>query len=190
MAEKVITHGFGVPNDPLPHQFLVRIPAGRTDPIEVWEDFGAAAVGTAAQKLCRTAVPRDTWRQVAEGVKSHLNRRLKEKDLKGSRFGSGDNRIERILGRELCVLTWAIEDATPEEAAVAFTRWTSHRPEELWWLFQQIDKDGGEWDSPKTGWRVAIRHALIREGEEAPSANRRPRPKSTADKTPDLFKDL
>jgi len=190
MADKPITHGFGVPNDPLPHQFLIRIPTGRADPVEVWEDFGAAAVGTAAQKLCRAAVPRDTWRQVADGVKSHLNRRLKEKDLKGSRFGSGDNRVERILGRELCVLAWAVEDATPDEAAIAFTRWSSHRPEELWWLFQQIDKDGGEWDSPKTGWRIAIRHALIRGGEEMPAGARRPRPKTPADKTPDLFRDV
>lgn len=187
MAEKVITHGFGVPNDPLPHQFLVRIPAGRTDTVEVWEDFGAAGVGTAAQRLCRAAVQRDTWRQVAEGVKAHLNRRLKEKDLKGSRFSAGDNRVERILGRELCVLAWAIEDATPDEAAIAFTRWSSHRPEELWWLFQQIDRDGGEWDSPKTGWRVAIRHALIRDGEEAQKTPRRPRPAIPAEKTPDLF---
>lgn len=187
MAEKAITHGFGVPNDPLPHQFLVRIPVGSTDTVEVWEDFGAAGVGTAAQRLCRATVQRDTWRQVAEGVKAHLNRRLKEKDLKASRFKAGDNRVERILGRELCVLAWAIEDATPDEAAVAFTRWSSHRPEELWWLFQQIDRDGGEWDSPNTGWRVAIRHALIREGEEVPKTPRRTRPADPAEKTPDLF---
>ncbi|SEN02154.1 Protein of unknown function [Roseovarius tolerans] len=190
MSEKAITHGFGVPNDPLPHQFLVKIPTGRTDLVEVWEDFGAAALGTSAQKLCRVAIPRDAWRQVSEGVKGHLNRRLKEKDLKSSRFATGENRIERILGRELCVLAWAIEDATSDEAAIAFTRWSSHRPEELWWLFQQIDKDGGEWDSPKTGWRAAIRHALIREGDEVAAATRRPRPQSTAEKTPDLFKDL
>lgn len=190
MAEKAITHGFGVPNDPLPHQFLVRIPAGRADPVEIWEDFGAAAVGTTSQKLCRAAVSRDTWRQVAEGVKSHLNRRLKEKELKASRFNSGENRVERILGRELCVLVWAIQDATPDEAAIAFTRWSSHRPEELWWLFQQIDKDGGEWDSPKTGWRIAIRYALIRDGDEAQKLARRPRPTTSADKTPDLFSKL
>jgi len=187
MSDKPITHGFGVPNDAAPHQFLVRVPTGRTDPVEVWEDFGAAALGTAAQKLCRVAIPRDTWRQVAEGVKAHLNRRLKEKDLKASRFNTGDNRVERILGRELCVLAWAIEDATPDEAAIAFTRWSSHRPEELWWLFQQIDRDGGEWDSPRTGWRIAIRHALIRDGEEVPKAARRPRPATPAEKTPDLF---
>jgi len=187
MAEKLITHGFGVPNDMAPHQFLVRIPASRTDPVEVWEDFGATAGGTATQRLCRATVPRETWRQVADGVKAHLNRRLREKDLKASRFNAGDNRVERILGRELCVLSWAIEDATPDEAAIAFTRWLSHRPEELWWLFQQIDKDGGEWDSPKTGWRIAIRHALIREGEEVPKTPRRPRQAEPADKTPDLF---
>lgn len=190
MVEKPITHGFGVPNSPLPHQFLVRIPLGRNDPIEVWEDFGAAGVGSTAQKLCRAAVPRDAWYQVAEGVKSHLNRRLKEKNLKACRFNTGDNRVERILGRELCVLAWAIEDATSDEAAIAFTRWSSHRPEELWWLFQQIDKDGGEWDSPKIGWRVAIRHALIKDGDEAPTAARRPRPKTFMEKIPDLFRDL
>jgi hypothetical protein len=190
MLDKAITHGFGVPNDLAPHQFLVRVPTGRTAPVEVWEDFGAAALGTAAQKLCRTVVQRDTWRQVAEGVKAHLNRRLKEKDLKGSRFNTGDNRVERILGRELCVLAWAVEDATPDEAAIAFTRWSSHRPEELWWLFQQIDRDGGEWDSPRTGWRIAIRHALIRDGEEAPTAARHPRPKTATEKLPDLFSKL
>ena len=188
MSEKVITHGFGVPNDPLPHQFLVRIPSGRTDPVEVWEDFGAAAAATASQKLCRIVVPREAWRQVAEGVKSHLNRRLKAKGLKGSRFVIGENRVERILGRELCVLAWAVEDATPDESLIAFTRWSSHRPEELWWLFQQIDRDGGEWNSPKTGWRIAIRHALIRDGDEVPQTPRRPLLSMPAEKTPDLFR--
>ena len=187
MAKKPITHGFGVPNDPLPHQFLVKIPVGRDGSVEVWEDFGAAGVGTTAQKLCRAAVPRDTWRQVAEGMKGHLNRRLKTKDIKRSRFSTGENRIERILGRELCVLAWAIEDATPDEAAIAFTRWSSHRPEELWWLFQQIDRDGGEWDSSKTGWRLAIRHAFIRDGEDASKVKRRPRPVIPSEKIPDLF---
>lgn len=187
MVEDKITHGYGVPNDPLPHQFLVRIPSGRMDPVEVWEDFGAAGLGSAVQKLCRAAISRDTWRQVAEGVKGHLNRRLKEKELQASRFNTGDNRVERILGRELCVLAWAIEDATPDEAAIAFTRWSSHRPEELWWLFQQIDRDGGEWDSSKTGWRLAIRHALIRDVKETAKTARRVRPTSPAENTPDLF---
>ena len=112
-----ITHGFGVPNSAMPHQFLVRISQGRADPVEVWEDFGAAAAATSAQTLCRVSVPRETWRQVAEGLKVHLNRRLKEKGIKGSRFATGDNRVERILGREITVLAWAIEDATPDDPA-------------------------------------------------------------------------
>ena len=190
MAVKVVTHGFGVPNDAMPHQFLVRIPKGRNDPVEVWEDFGAAAAGTAVEKICRGTVRRDVWGRVSEGVKSHLNRRLKEKDFKASRFSIGDNRVERVLGREMCVLAWAIEDADAHEATVALTRWSSHRPEELWWLFLQIDNDGGEWDSPRTGWRVAIRHALIRDGEESPKSTRRLRPNLPAEKTPNLFSDL
>lgn len=184
-----ITHGFGVPNSAMPHQFLVRIPQGRADAVEVWEDFGAAAAATSAQTLCRVSVPRETWRQVAEGLKAHLNRRLKEKGIKGSRFATGDNRVERILGREITVLAWAIEDATPDEAAIAFTRWSSYRPEELWWLFQQIDRDGGEWDDSKDGWRLAIRHALIREGDGGEKKPKRPRP-VTDPKTPDLFNNL
>ena len=114
---------------------------------------------TANAKLCRVEVPRDAWRKVTDGLKGHLNRRLKEKGLKVCRFATGDNRVERILGRELMVLAWAIEDATADEAAIAFTRWSSHRPEELWWLFQQIDRDGGEWDSrgPAGAWRSGTR---------------------------------
>lgn len=187
MAEaKEITHGFGVPNDPMPHQFLVRIPKGRSDTVEIWEDFGAAAIGSNSQTLCRAVIVREVWRQVADGLKGHLNRRLKEKSIKGSRFATGDNRVERILGRELCVLAWSIEDASKDEAAIAFTRWSSHRPEELWWLFQQIDLDGGEWDTAKTGWRLAIRHALIREGDEVAQKPKRIRPSAEVD-TPDLF---
>ena len=189
MADKVVTHGFGVPNDTMPHQFLVRIPKSRNDPVEVWEDFGAAAAGTAVEKICRGLVPRDVWGRVSDGVKSHLNRRLREKDFKASRFSIGDNRVERILGREVCVLAWAIEDVDADEAAVALTRWSSHRPEELWWLFLQIDNDGGDWDSPRTGWRIAVRHAMIREGESAPASVRRRHLNVPGEMTPNLFSD-
>ena len=190
MADKAATYGFGVPNDPMPHQFIVRIPPGKSDPVEVWEDFGAAAVGTASQKICRAEVRRDVWRRVADGVKSQLNRRLREKNFKASRFSVGDNRVERILGREICVLAWAIEDANADEAGIALTRWSSHRSEELWWLFLQIDRDGGEWDSQKDGWRIAIRHALIRDGEHVPSGTRRLRTGTHKEKSPNLFSDI
>lgn len=187
MSVKPITHGFGVPNTPSPHQFVVRIPKGRNDPVEIWEDFGAASVGVETQKLCRAAVPRAAWRKVADGLKNHLNRRLKEKGLNASRFAIGDNRVERILARELCVLAWAIEAAEPSDASIAYTRWSSHRPEELWWLFQQIDRDGGEWDAPVTGWRAAIRQALISDDAKGRKPARRPRPSIPDTETPDLF---
>ena len=190
MVDEKVTHGFGVPNLPMPHQFLVRIPKGRTEPVEVWEDFGVRAVSSGTQSICRTKVPREAWRRVADGVKSHLNRRLKKKDIKPSRFSVGDNRVERILGREICVLAWAIENASADEADIAFTRWHSHKHEELWWLFLQIDKDGGEWDSPMTGWRAAIRLVMITDGGKAPMTIRKLRTGTPAEKRPNLFSDL
>ena len=186
MAPREITHGFGVPNRMNPHQFLVEIPKSRIENVEISEDFGAAALGTGVQKLNRAVIPRRVWTKVAPGLQSYLKRRLKEKQIRVSRFSTGENRIERILGREICVLAWAIEDATPEEAVIALLRWSSYRPEEMWWLFLQIDRDGGEWDSPRSGWRGAIKQALIR-GEDIVSATaRKPRPK-ISDPTPDLF---
>ena len=50
-------------------------------------------------------------------------------------------------------------------------------------------RTAGEWDSPKTDWRIAIRHALIRDDEDVPKTTRRPRPKLPTEKTPDLFSD-
>ena len=161
MTDRIISRGFGVPNTTLPHHVLVRIPRNRTERVEIWEDFGAAAVGTSSRKICRALVPRKAWRQVATGIQSYLNQRLKKQKLKVSRFATGDHPVEPGLGHELCVLAWAMERATQEQAGIAFDRWSSHRSEELLWIFQQINKAGGEWDSPRTGWRKAVEHALI-----------------------------
>ena len=186
-SETVITHGFGVPNTPMPHQFVVRIPSGRTEQIEIWEDFGVSTEDVSYSKICRVLIPRNVWREISDGVKAHMNSRLKAKGIKGSRFSVGDNRVERILGRELCVLAWAIEGAGPDEAKRALTRWASYRPEEHWWLFQQIDRDSGEWDGPGTGWRTAIRHALMHAGDEKTEPRRKRGTRSSSDEEPNLF---
>lgn len=189
MTINEITHGFGVPDTPLPHQFLIRIPGNHSGDVEVWEDFGAAGVDTSAQKVCRAALPLVAWQRISADLRRYLNRRLAEKNIKGSCFSIGENKVERILGRELCVLIWAIDEATPDETDMAFARWSSHRPEELWWLFQQIDRDGGKWDSPRSGWRTAVRHALIRDwGEVHGSAY--PLQLSTDPPMRDLFSEI
>ena len=158
------TIGFGVPNVVCPHHFVVRIPAGRSDPVVIVEDYGLDGDTIDAKPVSRVIVSRDAWRVVADPLKAYLNRRLKDKINKrhpAIRFSAGDNKVERLLGHEVAVLAWAIEQADEDEARIAFTRWASHRPEELHWLYQQIVADAGRPDNEPTGWRLAIKQALI-----------------------------
>ena len=159
--EDLLSYGFGVPFTDFPHQLIIRIPKSRTAQVEIWEDFGTTEFGTPGQKICRAMIPRKIWKQIVFDVQSYLNQRLKKQRLKGSRFKIGNNYIEIGLGYELCVLAWGMEYATPEQAEIAFTRWSCYRPEELLWLFRQIDSAGGQWDSSRTGWREAIGSVLI-----------------------------
>lgn len=159
MASETI--GFGVPNVVGPHHFVVQIPAGRNDPVVVIENYGLNGETINAKPVPRVIVSRDAWRVVTDPLKAYLNRRLKEKGFKVSRFSAGDNKIERLLGHEVAVLAWAIEQADEDEARIAFTRWASHRPEELHWLYQQIVADAGRPENEPAGWRLAIKQALI-----------------------------
>ncbi len=155
------TIGFGVPNVTGPHHFVVQIPTGRNEPVVIVENYGCNGETINARPVPRVIVSRDAWRVVADPLKVYLNRRLKEKGFKVSRFSAGDNKVERLLGHEIAVLAWAIEQADEDEARVAFTRWAAHRPEELHWLYQRIVGDAGRAENEPTGWRLAIKQALI-----------------------------
>lgn len=161
MSDNKKTHGFGVPNITGPHHFVVRVPKGRNDPVTIIENYGCNGTTVDAKPVERVIISRDSWRTIAEPLKNYLNRRLKEKGFKVSRFSVGDNMVERLLGHEICVLAWAIEDANEDEAREAFTRWSAYRPEEMHWLYQQIVQDAGKASNEARGWRLAIKQALI-----------------------------
>lgn len=161
MSEDKKTRGFGVPNITGPHHFVVRVPSGRNDPVTILENYGCNGPTVDSKPVERVIMTRDSWRTIAEPLKNYLNRRLKEKGFKVSRFSAGDNMVERLLGHEICVLGWAIEDANEDEAREAFTRWASYRPEEMHWLYQQIVQDAGKPGNEARGWRLAIKQALI-----------------------------
>ena len=165
MANETI--GFGVPNVTGPHHFVVQIPAARTEPVVILENYGCNGESINAKPVERVIITRDAWRVVADPLKAYLNRRLKEKGYKASRFSNGDNKLERLLGHEITVLGWAIEQASEVEARIAFTRWAAHRPEELHWLYQQIVADAGKPENEPAGWRLAVKQALIVKDERS-----------------------
>jgi len=188
------TIGFGVPNEIDPHHFTVEIPAARTEAVVITEHFGlrGGAHGL-PDSIVRCRVPRATWTAIAEEAKRVLNERLKEKGIASSRWSSGVNKLERLLGRELCVLAWAVEGAAKELAPNAVRNWVALRPDERWWLFSMAAAMTGAEGDGDIGWRKAIRIALTENptGEEVAAIRTKKNSSKAKDDRPELplFKD-
>ncbi len=159
------TLGFGVPATSDPHHFVVQIPRGGTAPVLIREHLGMSSGGLAgeggwAQVLDRGILERPRWTAIRAEVQRAFNARLAEHNLAPGIWRVGENPIDRLLGKELCVLAWAIEHLDPEKIGIALRNWLALRPEERWWLFGMTAlATGGVRDTEK-GWRVALRYAL------------------------------
>jgi hypothetical protein len=70
--------------------------------------------------------------------------------------------MQRLFGKELLVLLWAIEqsDVSPEEIAVGIRNWLGLKPEERWWLYTMTAAATGLAHQTGMGWRDALRRAL------------------------------
>ncbi len=182
MTEKK-TIGFGVPNELDPHHFTVEIPAARTDAVIVSEHFGLQGGSNGIPDVLeRCRLSRETWTAIAEEARRVLNERLKEKGVATSRWFTGTNQVERLLGRELCVLTWAVEVAGKALVPNAIRNWAAFKPEERWWLFAMASNLTGTSDDTDIGWRKALRVALTETpGGDEIVAIRGKRPKRIAE---------
>lgn len=154
------TKGFGVPDTIDPHHFIVTIPSGNSGDIVISEHFGISAPSESPEVLVRCKLSRPAWRGISEEAKRVLNDRLREKKFKQSRWSAGENLVERLLGKELCVLAWAVENAPEESYPAAVLNWIGFKPEERWWLFKMVDQTVGEADDKDIGWRKALRIAF------------------------------
>src|SRR3546814_7901057 len=56
----------------------------------------------------------------------------------------GENRVHRLLGREMCVLLWVIERCNEEKIPAAINAWIGLRPEERWWLYAMAAQNSGK----------------------------------------------
>ena len=84
----------------------------------------------------RVRLERSTWTGIRDAARRDFNPRLKAAGLPTGAWTVGVTRVDRILGRELCVLLWAAEHAEGADQLPALcARWSALRPEERWWLF-------------------------------------------------------
>lgn len=156
--------GFAYPlHAAAPHHFTLVEDANG---VVLSEIFGAAGIG-GRFSVVRAVVPTKTWRGIRDHVRARLNDRINDVNQRDkgkqpriptckSWTRVGPTLIGRILGLELCVLLWSLQGADEERAQRAVWQWAAYRPEELYWLFQQADLDGREWDSPLVGYRAAL----------------------------------
>jgi hypothetical protein len=182
MSERPVTIDFGAPDKFGAHVFRVEIPAARNEPVVVVEDYGYRGheAGIPRDEE-RVLLLRRVWSGVADVARREFNDRLKAANVQTGRWHTGANLVERLLGKELCVLAWAAETANDAQLPVIGSKWAALRPEERWWLFSMTVAEAGLPGDTQRGWRRALFFALS-DGEKPIPGRRRRRPVE-----PDLF---
>lgn len=130
MSDKPKTIDFGAPADFGAHVFRVEIPAARSQPVLIVEDYGyRGQEGGIPRDEERVVLLRPTWSGIADIARREFNGRLKAAKVSTSRWHTGTNLVDRLLGKELCVLAWAAETATQELLPVICSKWAALRPD-------------------------------------------------------------
>lgn len=179
---KLETIDFGASTNFGVHLFQVEIPASRLGTVTITEDYGYRGL-EGGNPSCedRVILQRAVWSAIADTARREFNDRLKTAKLLTGRWHTGTNLVDRLLGKELCVLAWAAETANADQIPVICSKWAALRPEERWWLFTMTVAESGLVEDTHRGWRRALFHALS-DGEKVTSDRKRRRPVET-----DLF---
>ena len=155
------TTDFGAPTEFGMHHFYVEIPTAPRDAIYIYEDFGFDGDEARRETVeCRLVLARELWTKIRDDARRDFNTRLKNKKQSTGSWTTGKVKLDRFLGRELCVLGWAAEHASPDECLIICQKWMALRPEERWWLYSKTASEAGHDDQSGRGWRKALYCAL------------------------------
>ncbi len=155
------TVNFGAPAEFGMHHFYVDIPAGPREAIYIYEDYGFDGDESRRETTeCRVVLARELWTQIRDDARRDFNARLKAKKQNTGSWTTGTVKLDRFLGRELCILAWAAEHASPEECLIINQKWLALRPEERWWLYSKTASEAGRENQTQCGWRKALYCAL------------------------------
>jgi hypothetical protein len=170
------TVDFGAAADFGAHVIRVEIPASKAESVCIIEDYGYRGLERGIPRDEERAIlPRPVWSGIADTARREFNERLRAAKIPTGRWHTGTNLVDRLLGKELCVLGWAAETATSDQIAVICNKWAALRAEERWWLFSMTVAEAGLPDDTQRGWRRALFLALS-DGEKPPASRKRRRP--------------
>lgn len=155
------TVGFGHAPEREAHHFAVVLPRSADGEVMVYEVFERDSAGPALDAAnLRVRLDHHRWLKIADALEEELNRRLRLAGMRPGRWKIGVNPIARLLGKEVVLLAWAIEDADPALVQAAVQNWRGLAPEERWWLYTMTAAQSGHHSKRNVGWRKAVRYAL------------------------------
>lgn len=160
---------FGAPTSLEGDHFRVEIPSQRSQAIAIVEVYGTLP----PEEEPRAFIERRVWLTIADVAQREFNARLRAAKLRQGRWHTGTNYLDRLLGRELCILAWAAEQASDTQISTICRKWLALRPEERWWLFLKTVAEAGCPEDRDRGWRRALYFAL---SDAPPTTPRSPRP--------------
>lgn len=183
------TIDFGAPCEFGMHHFYVEIPVAPRNAVCIYEDFGFDGDEARRETVeCRLVLARELWTKIRDDARRDFNARLKTKKQSTGSWKTGKIRLDRFLGRELCVLGWAAEHASPSECLVICQKWMALRPEERWWLYSKTSSEAGRDDQTQRGWRKALYCALSDGTSVRLEPKKKPKTKKPEQlETPSLF---
>lgn len=172
ISRKVV--GLGFLPDEARHGFLIDVPkgSGGNDIISITEyrgdslnDLGSRTVASPSpgDPSLRVVINRVRWNALAPAFWEEANRRLRSNGLPAAKYQKNPAKpvpVHPSLGKELCILCWAVEDASPDDIPNALRNWEALAPEERWWLYTMTIATTGQAMQKGIGWRKALRAAL------------------------------
>ena len=114
----------------------------------------------------RVLIDRNRWLALAPAFWEEANRRLRANGLPVAKFQKNPGKpvpVHPSLGKELCILCWAVEEASPDDIPNALHNWEALAPEERWWLYTMTVATTGQAMQKGLGWRKALRAAHCRQ---------------------------
>lgn len=181
-------YGLGFIPDELQHGFVLHLPTSRSSKADVFisehrdfvleDDEIRARPVAPADPDTRVRIKRLRWDEIAAPFFEEATRRLRHAGLTVGRIPKrGAIPMHPSLGKELCILCWAIENADVQLIPEAVRNWEGLAPQERWWLYTMTAAATGQAQQHGIGWRKALRFALtenpIVKGEGLPPRTRR-----------------
>lgn len=143
------------------YYFYVVVPNNNNESVKLYEkhsynkDFSDKVQPIQGDDILISSISTETWEIVKPIIKNNFNTRLKKEKEKTLGLSKNGTIIEKMLGKELSTLFWALELCDYENASTVGHRWLYHMPEELWWLYSS----GRNYQSNTgciSGWKTSL----------------------------------